>query len=209
MNLVSMPVGLLGANCYILYDKLDGDAIVIDPGGDGESILAEIEKKELTVRYILVTHGHFDHIGAVKFIKEKTGGLIAIHKLDAENLIDTHKNLSSYMGFESIQAKADLLLEHGNVIEFGGMRCKILHTPGHSEGSISILTSGAVFTGDTLFKGSIGRTDILGGDSKQILRSIAGRLLVLDDETIVYPGHGEKTTIGYEKATNPFLEGLI
>jgi len=209
MNIFSMSVGVFGANCYILYDERSMEAMVIDPGGDGEYILARIEEKGLRVRYILITHGHFDHIGAVRFLKEKTGGLIAIHKLDADNLIDGYKNLSFFTGVESTQAEADLLLEHGSVIEVGDIRCDIIHTPGHSIGSICVLVPGAVFTGDTLFQGSVGRTDLLGGDLKELLKSISERLLVLDDSTVVYPGHGPKTTIGDEKAVNPFLEGLV
>lgn len=208
MNVISMSVGLLGANCYILYDD-NKEAVVIDPGGNGEDILAKIQQKELVLRYIIITHGHFDHIDAVKLIKERTGAIIAIHKLDAENLIDANKNLSSSMGVESVQVNADMLLDRGDVIRLGNIQCKIVHTPGHSKGGVCVLVPGAVFTGDTLFQGSVGRTDFWDGDSRQLLRSIKEHLLVLDDETIVYPGHGSKTTIGTERSANPFLEGLV
>lgn len=209
MKIISMSVGMLEANCYILYDEKNKDAIVIDPGGDGEYILTKLNEEKLNVRYIVLTHGHFDHIGAVRFLKEKTGGLVAIHKLDADNLTDGYKNLSHFMGIESVQTKADVLLEHGSTIEFGNVQCKIIHTPGHSEGSICILVPGAVFTGDTLFRGSIGRTDLPGGNHRELLNSIATYLLILDSNTVVYPGHGLKTTIGAEKESNPFLEGLV
>lgn len=209
MKIISMSVGLLEANCYILYDENSKEAIIIDPGGDGEYILSKIEEEKLNVRYIVLTHGHFDHIGAVGFLKDKTGGLVAIHKLDAENLMNGYKNLSYSMGIEMKQTEADLLLEHGSVIEFGDVKCKIIHTPGHSEGSICILAPGIVFTGDTLFRGSIGRTDFPGGNYEVLLKSIAKNLLSLDDNTVVYPGHGLETTIAAEKEVNPFLEGLV
>jgi len=209
MKIISMSVGLLEANCYILYDENSKEAIIIDPGGDGEYILSKIEEEKLNVRYIVLTHGHFDHIGAVGFLKDETGGLVAIHKLDAENLMNGYKNLSYSMGIEMKQTEADLLLEHGSVIEFGDVKCKIIHTPGHSEGSICILAPGIVFTGDTLFRGSIGRTDFPGGNYEVLLKSIAKNLLSLDDNTVVYPGHGLETTIAAEKEVNPFLEGLV
>ena len=122
---------------------------------------------------------------------------------------DSYKNLSFSMGIESIQPKVDIILEHGNSIDIGDLVLRIIHTPGHSPGSISIICKDLVFTGDTLFKGSIGRTDLPGGNLRQILTSIKEKLLTLEDDTIVYPGHGPKTTIGVEKLTNQFLRGLI
>ncbi|HZJ57449.1 MAG TPA: MBL fold metallo-hydrolase [Clostridia bacterium] len=209
MKIIAMPVGILGANSYIIYHEITGDAVVIDPGGDGETILGEISSRELEVKYILLTHGHFDHIHGVGSLKERTGAKVAIHKEDAGSLGDIHKNLSSFMGVESVQPEADIMLEHGQRLEFGDIILKIIHTPGHSPGSICLRFDNIVFTGDTLFKGSIGRTDLVGGELGQILGSIKDRLLTLDDGTIVYPGHGPMTTIGDEKLTNQFLRGLI
>lgn len=209
MEIITMPVGLLSANSYIIYDQVKGQAGVIDPGGNGEDILNKIISRNLELKYILLTHGHFDHIDAVGWLKDKTGAQIAIHRDDAPCLVDGSKNLSLSLGRESVQPQADLLLNHGDNIRIGDIELKVIHTPGHSLGSISLLADNVVFTGDTLFKGSIGRTDFFGGSMDQILNSIKNRLLVLDDNTLVYPGHGPKTTIGYEKTTNPFLEGLI
>ncbi|NLN41684.1 MAG: MBL fold metallo-hydrolase [Clostridiales bacterium] len=209
MEIITMPVGLQSANSYIIYDQAKGNAAVIDPGGNGEDILNGITSRNLELKYILLTHGHFDHIDAVGWLKDKTGAKVAIHKDDASCLVDSSINLSHSLGRESVQPQADLLLNHGDTIRIGDIELIVIHTPGHSLGSISLLADNAVFTGDTLFRGSIGRTDFLGGSMGQILNSIKNKLLVLDDNTIVYPGHGPKTTIGYEKATNPFLEGLI
>lgn len=209
MQIITKPVGLLAANSYIIYDQAKRHAGVIDPGGNGEDILNEITSRNLELKYILLTHGHFDHIDAVGWLKDKTGAQIAIHKDDAPCLVDSSKNLSLSLGRESIQPQADLLLNHGDSIIIGDIELKVIHTPGHSLGSISLMAGNVIFTGDTLFKGSIGRTDFLGGSMDQLLSSIKNRLLTLDDNTLVYPGHGPKTNIGYEKATNPFLEGLI
>lgn len=204
-----MPVGLLAANSYIVYNRAKGQAGVIDPGGNGEKIFSKIKSLNLELKYILLTHGHFDHIDAVGWLKEKTDAQVAIHKDDSSCLEDSSKNLSISLGVESIQPQADLLLDHGDIIKIGNIELKVLHTPGHSLGSICFLCDNVVFTGDTLFSGSIGRTDFYGGNMNQILSSIKEQLLVLDDNTVVYPGHGPKTTIGNEKTTNPFLGGLI
>lgn len=209
MKIITMPVGLLEANSYIVYDEAKGKGAIIDPGGDGEIILNELRARDLQLEYILLTHGHFDHIDGVGWLKDKTGAQIAIHREDAPCLGDIHKNLSFSIGMESIQPQADLILDHGDTIEIGDITLKVIHTPGHSLGSISLLGEGHVFTGDTLFKDSIGRTDFFGGNMDQILASIRDRLLVLEDNTLVYPGHGPRTTIGEERLDNPFLGGLI
>lgn len=209
MKIVSLSLGLLGANSYIIYDEVKLEGAVIDPGGDAHILLDEIDSKNIDIKYIILTHGHFDHIGAVGKLKDKTGALIAIHKDDAPNLTDIFKNLSFSMKVESIQPEADLLLVDGDTLIIGENSLRIMHTPGHSPGGISILGDGIVFTGDTLFKGSIGRTDFPGGDIELLRASISNKLLTLDDSTIVYSGHGPATTIATEKTSNPFLEGLI
>jgi len=169
MKVIAMSVGLLGANSYIIYHDVTGEAVVIDPGGDGQTIFNKIRSNQLKAKYILLTHGHFDHIDAVGWLKEKIGAKVAIHRKDASFLEDSYKNLSFSMGIESIQPKVDIILEHGNSIDIGDLVLRIIHTPGHSPGSISIICKDLVFTGDTLFKGSIGRTDLPGGNLRQSL----------------------------------------
>lgn len=192
MILEIMPVGMLAANCYILGCEDTKEGVVIDPGGDALSLLSKIKKLDLNIKYIILTHGHYDHTGAINEIKEKTNAPIAIHKLDKKILEDENKS-------------ADMYLKDGDELSIGSIKLKIIHTPGHSPGGISILMDGAVFTGDTLFAGSIGRTDFYKGDMEQILFSIKNKLFSLPEETKVYPGHGPASTIASEKNTNPFF----
>lgn len=192
MILEIMPVGMLAANCYILGCEETKEAVMIDPGGDALGLLSKIKKLDLNIKYIILTHGHYDHTGAINEIKEKTNAPIAIHKLDKKILEDENKS-------------ADMYLKDGDELSIGSIKLKIIHTPGHSPGGISILMDGAIFTGDTLFAGSIGRTDFYKGDMEQILSSIKNKLFLLPEETKVYPGHGPASTIGSEKNTNPFF----
>lgn len=205
MEVIKKSVGLLGANTYIIYDGKE--AGIIDPGGDGQMLLDEIKSRGLNLRHIILTHGHFDHIDAVGILKDGTGASISIHREDAPCLGDIVKNLSFSLGIESIQPPGDLLLEDGDIIQIGSKNLEVIHTPGHSLGSICLLGDGFVFTGDTLFKGSIGRTDFFGGNSATLLESINTKLMALDDGIRVYPGHGPITTIGTERLANPFLRG--
>lgn len=209
VKIVIMPVGLLSANSYILYKEDGSQAAIIDPGGDGDTILKEVNARNLQIKYILLTHGHFDHIGALADIKKKTGAKVIIHREDASSLGDIFKNLSFSMAMESVQPEADILVEDGDIVSVHDMELEIIHTPGHSPGSISILYKDIIFTGDTLFQNSIGRTDLPGGKLNEILASIKDKILTLDDDVIVYPGHGPKTSILSEKLNNPFLRGLI
>ncbi|MFU0801146.1 MAG: MBL fold metallo-hydrolase [Xylanivirga thermophila] len=206
MKIIQMPVGIFDANCYILFCKKTLEAAVIDPGGEGESILKQILDNNLKLKYILITHGHFDHIGAVKYLKAKTRAKVLIHGDDAPNLMDVYKNLSYSMGNECIQIKPDMMLQDGDELSIGDIKAKVLYTPGHSPGGICILIPDkAIFTGDTLFAGSIGRTDFVGGDQDLLINSIEQKLMVLDDDIIVYPGHGGVTTIGKERQNNSFI----
>ena len=154
---------------------------------------------------ILLTHGHFDHIGAVKELKEQTGAQAAIHSDDAEMLVNPEKNLSYFVGKNSVQCPADIMVENGRVVKIGNMKLTAVHTPGHTRGGLSYMTDKILFTGDTLFEGSVGRTDFPGGNSKILMQSIHNRLMVLDDEMLIYPGHGRISSIGRERAFNPFL----
>lgn len=212
MRIITMPVGELAANCYIVYCKNTKKAVVIDPGAEGQSILNRIQYEGVKVEYILLTHGHFDHIGAVKFLKEQLGAFVAIHSGDAQALTDASRNLSTFMGEHSVQVPADVLLKEGDVLDVGDIKMKVLHTPGHSEGSACFMADSpikVVFTGDMLFQGSIGRSDFPGGSYDQLISSIRDKLLVLDDDYTVYPGHGLKSTIGAERIANPFIRYYV
>ncbi len=207
MKLLSLMVGEMGVNCYIPYCEETGQALVIDPGDNGDKILRLTEKNKVQITMILLTHGHFDHIGSVKEIKEQTGALVAIHSEDAEMLTDPEKNLSRFVGQESVQSPADILLKDGKELQIGTMKLTAIHTPGHTPGGLCYLSNEILFTGDTLFEGSVGRTDFPGGSQTILMQSINNKLMVLDDDLNVYPGHGRVSTLGRERNTNPFLQG--
>jgi glyoxylase-like metal-dependent hydrolase (beta-lactamase superfamily II) len=200
-------VSEFGTNCYLVAAAEGEEAVVIDPGANAREILQVIEQKKLKVNKIINTHGHCDHIGANREIKGQTGAQILIHRLGAPLLTDPVANLSRFFSSPVASPPADILLEEGNVVKVGGLSLKVLFTPGHSPGGISLLVPGkAVFAGDTLFQGSIGRTDFPGASLELLLESIRQKLLILGEETVVYPGHGEITTVGQERRENPFLK---
>ncbi|WHH59067.1 MBL fold metallo-hydrolase [Petroclostridium sp. X23] len=205
MILEVIPVGPIQANCYIVGDKDTNEVAVIDPGEEGNRIVDGLQKKGYKAKYIIATHGHADHIGAVKYLKQHTLAPVMIHGNDSECLIDSKKNLSIYMGVESVQVAADIILEDSMTFTVGRYDFKVLYTPGHSPGGVCVLTNSILFSGDTLFNGSVGRTDLPGGNHQQLIGSIRQKLLALPDDTIVYPGHGAKTTIKKEKESNPFI----
>jgi len=202
-------VGPVEANCYIISCGAGGKAVVIDPGGDGERILAELDRLNLTAAAVVNTHGHFDHVGANGLLVERTGAPLMIHEAGLPFLVSTAENAGFYGLKMDPSPEPDRLLSDGDRICTGEIEFEILHTPGHSPGGICFLTEKIIFTGDTLFAGSIGRTDLHGGDMDTLMESIRKKILVLDEETIVYPGHGPSTTIGREKRNNPFLQWSI
>ena len=210
MKIQKAPVAPIGANCYIVSEA--DEAFIIDPGGDAGKIIRAA--KNFDVRYILLTHAHFDHIGGLNEIKEAfPEAETAVHKLEKEWLYSAELNLSENFGFDSVYEKnVDIELEDGMTLDFAGTKIKILHTPGHTPGSTCfyIENSGksVLFSGDTLFRSSIGRTDFPGGSGRKIIESIKTKLLVLPDETVVYPGHDENTSIALEKKLNPFLNRI-
>ncbi|MCX7780574.1 MAG: MBL fold metallo-hydrolase [Negativicutes bacterium] len=206
MKIIALQVGNLGTNCYIAYDERAREAIVVDPGGNAQEIMAEIRRAGLAVKYIVNTHGHADHVLANLKIKEATGALLLIHQDDAGMLTSPHRNLSTFIGGGAVCGPADQMLNDGDVIEAGSMKFTVLHTPGHTPGGICLYCDNVLFSGDTLFAESIGRTDFPGGSYRQLLDSIREKLLVLADEVKVYPGHGPETTIGWERRMNPFIQ---
>ncbi len=199
-----LDTGLFDSNCYILGDS--GEGVIIDPGSSEDKIMNAVNESGLSIKYIILTHGHLDHILSVDRIREITGAKVLIHKDEAEILSDPMLNCSGVVGMNMDFKEADRLLEDGDIIEFGNCRIEIIHTPGHTPGGISLKTGEGVFTGDTLFYMSVGRTDLGKGNFNDLVRSIKKRLMVLDDNTVIFPGHGQKTTVGFEKRNNPFIK---
>lgn len=205
MYLDRIPAGVYAVNCYLIACKKTKKAAVIDPGGDAEEIVEKIKKKGFELEYIILTHGHGDHIGGVPKIKELTGAKILIHKEDEYLVKSAAKNLSSLMSGPDIAFEVDELLEDGHTISVGENELTVIHTPGHTPGGICIKTGDMIFTGDTLFAGSIGRTDLEGGSYEEIISSIKNKLIIYNDKTKVFPGHGPESTVGIEKKRNPFI----
>ncbi|RJO61229.1 MAG: MBL fold metallo-hydrolase [Dehalococcoidia bacterium] len=203
MILETLALGEYQANCYIYASETSKKGFIIDPGDEADAILKRVKEFGLNIPYIILTHGHPDHTGALKQVREATGAPIAIHSADAAMLKD--KWLHSLLGFRHLDITPDRLLADGEMISTEELGLKVIHTPGHTPGCICLLGDGLVFTGDTLFSMGIGRTDLLGGDTRLIMASIHDRLLTLPDETIVYPGHGPSSTIGEERRENLFL----
>lgn len=205
MILRAMPVGPLQANCFIIGCEQTHHAAVIDPGGDADRILLALAKDKLTLKTIINTHGHFDHVSANKQLKTSTGAELMIHAKDAPMLSQLSSGAAAW-GLNSEDSPApDRLLDEGDTVSVGDtIELKVFHTPGHTPGGISLYADGVVFVGDTLFAGSIGRTDFPGGDFNTLINSIQTKLFTLPDNVAVYTGHMEPTTIGREKKFNPF-----
>ncbi|AIS52320.1 beta-lactamase domain-containing protein [Thermoanaerobacter kivui] len=209
MKIQKYVVGLYGVNCYIVFDEESGEAIVIDPGENASEIYKYIESNNLKVKYILLTHGHFDHIGGVEELRKLTQAKIAISKEDSPMLLNENLNLSEMVYKKILCSPADILLNDGDTLSFGKYRVEVIHTPGHTKGGVCFKIGNVCFTGDTLFKGSIGRYDFPGGDFATLMDSIKNKLLVLGDDVLIYPGHGDSSTIGNEKRLNMFLRDLM
>ncbi len=204
MILKLLVVGPLASNCYIVGDESTKEGAIIDPADEAENILRSVEELGLTIRSIILTHGHPDHFAALKEVKEATGAEIMVHTDDAEY----HRQSTLALAFGlycPTPPPPDKLLNDGDSIDIDDLHFKVIHTPGHSPGGICLLGHGVLFSGDTLFNYGIGRFDLPGGDYAQLLNSLQSRLMALLDETIVYPGHGPQTTIGTERQKNPFL----
>ena len=201
MEIKTFEVGPLSANNYLLTDG--DEAVLIDCSGVIPEILEELKGK--TLKYILLTHGHFDHVLGINDMKEKTGTEALVHKNDIERIEESAKIMRAY-GLDCVLIpRIDDFLEDGQIIKFGNSELKVILTPGHTQGCVCYSIDDKLFSGDTLFKGSCGRCDLPGGDFKQIEKSIKNILFKMDDNVTVYPGHGEATTIGYEKQFNEIL----
>jgi len=222
-----LPVGMLQCNCHIIGDPKTREALVIDPGDDAERILEIIHRHKLRVTAIVITHTHIDHVGGLRRLQEATGAPTRMHADDLElyRMLDVQAAWIGWKPPEKVEVGE--LLREGDAVRWGRYEAQVLHTPGHTQGSVCLYMPseipgpqaaavvpnsserepGRLFAGDTLFAGSIGRTDLWGGSFETIIRSLKGTVLELPDETIVYPGHGPSTTIGEERESNPFLVG--
>ncbi|SHG95253.1 Glyoxylase, beta-lactamase superfamily II [Thermosyntropha lipolytica DSM 11003] len=206
MILKCLEINTVGVNCYIVGCEETREVAVIDPGGNPRAIVNLLEQEGLKAVYIINTHGHVDHIGGNRGVKEATGAAILIHEGDAKMLTNAVANFSFLFGGKVISPPADRLLKEGDIIKIGNtVELEVIHTPGHSPGSICLKTGDVIFVGDTLFQGSVGRTDFPGGSHKQLITNIKEKLLCYDDHVVCYPGHGPATTIGFERQYNPFL----
>jgi glyoxylase-like metal-dependent hydrolase (beta-lactamase superfamily II) len=205
MIIKTLPVGPIMANCFIVGCKETLEAAVIDPGDEADKILQSLAESDLKVNFIINTHGHFDHVSANKGVHVATQAPILIHALDAPMLQQISASASNWGLSAENSPSPDRTIDEGDTISFGKITLKVIHTPGHTPGGISLFTDGHVFVGDTLFAGSIGRTDFPGGDFGTLKSSIQDKLFLLEDDVRVYTGHGPDTTIGREKQTNPFV----
>lgn len=205
MEIKTVAVGRVETNCYIVFKRETGEASVIDPGGEADKILSFVRENNLHVKNIFLTHGHFDHILAVQQVKEATGARVVIHRDDAACLEDSHTALySSIMNEPFRTVSADIQLRGGEKTVVGDVEAEFLHTPGHTPGSMCILMDNVMFSGDTLFSGDVGRTDLPGGDERALDDSLR-KLWFLPGDYIVYPGHGDPTTLGMEKENNEYM----
>ena len=205
-----LPVGMLGCNCSVLGDEVSREAIVVDPGDDISKIVEILTRHGLTAKMIVITHAHIDHIGGAAKLRALTGAPVYMHQADTM-LSERLDMQAGWLGIETPEDPGiDTPAHEGDILKAGAIEAHVLHTPGHTPGSISLYLplESKLIAGDTLFKGSVGRTDLPGGDAAQIKRSIREKLYVLPDATIVVPGHGGNTSIGQEKRSNPFIQGV-
>ncbi|HEX2953989.1 MAG TPA: MBL fold metallo-hydrolase [Bacillota bacterium] len=206
MNIHHLVTGPLATNTYIVFCQKGGEAVIIDPAGSDQEIIDFIKENNLSVKIILLTHGHADHLGAVKILRQEYSAPVWIHAGDAAMLGNPELNLSAFLGQPLELRPADRLLSNGDVITIDGLILNVSHTPGHTPGGICLIGPGCVFSGDTLFAGSVGRTDFPGGNMDDLIAGIHKHLMILADHIKVFPGHGPQTTIGKERYQNPYLQ---
>jgi glyoxylase-like metal-dependent hydrolase (beta-lactamase superfamily II) len=199
-------VGVFAENCWIIGSRRSGEAIAIDPGDQPDQILALARDMGVTIKTIANSHAHIDHILGARGIKEATGSQFLLHQGDLELARNAGQHATMMLGrAEEPPPEPDAFLAEGDAVEVDGVKLRVIHTPGHTQGSVSFYTEGLLFSGDTLFRGSIGRTDLPGGNYEQEMDSILDKLLVLPDDTIVLPGHMQETRIDHERQANPFV----
>lgn len=207
MIIKRLAVGPLETNAYIIGDESSRQAIIVDPGDEPDRILDEVNKDGLKVDSIICTHAHFDHIGAAGDIKKETGAGIFLHKSDLESY-DLAKDQAAFWGYSVDDLpRPDDFLDEGDEVKVGNLRFKVMHTPGHSQGGVCLYGEGVVITGDTIFAGSVGRTDFAGGSIEELRKSFR-RIIELPEDTKVYSGHGPETSIGREKVENFFMNEI-
>lgn len=204
MKIEKMVEPYFGENMYILVDEKTKKCAVVDPGGVKDKILNYIKSNSLQLEYILLTHAHGDHIGAVNYIKSQTGAKVVAHSEEKELLLDNRKNLSYSMHCGPQEVDADIYVNDKDRLDLGELRLSFIHTPGHTKGCMCIRVNNEMFTGDTLFAGSIGRTDLYSGNYKQIEKSLK-KLSKYEDNINIHPGHGPSSTLGIEKVSNPYM----
>ena len=206
MKIVNIPTGMLQANTYLVCDETSRLGFIVDLGGYSKELKDIIEKNDIQIQYIVLTHGHGDHIGGVQeHLKDFPDAKVVCSRAEEKMLLDPELNEAHHFGPEKVSFKPDILVDDGDTLTVGNMTMKFIMTPGHTEGGMCILIDDVLFSGDTLFCRSIGRTDLAGGDFRTIMESIKKKLFLLPDETQVLPGHMGPTTIGFEKEHNPFV----
>ena len=206
MKIVNIPTGMLQANTYLVCDETSRLGFIVDLGGYSKELKNIIEKNDIQIQYIVLTHGHGDHIGGVQeHLKYFPDAKVVCSRAEEKMLLDPELNEAHHFGPEKVSFKPDILVDDGDTLTVGNMTMKFIMTPGHTEGGMCILIDDVLFSGDTLFCRSIGRTDLAGGDFRTIMESIKKKLFLLPDETQVLPGHMGPTTIGFEKENNPFV----
>ena len=209
LEVVALPNGQLAENCYLIADRSTGEAVIIDPGEESAMFLAELDTRRWSLKGIWLTHAHVDHIMGVGAVRRATGAPIHLHPLD-RSLYDALPQYGAWLGMRLDPAPPpDVELRPGSQVRVGRQSFDVRFTPGHSPGSVSFVGHGMVFGGDVLFNGSVGRTDLPGGDFPTLMNTLQSQFLSLPDSTVVHSGHGPDTTIGVERLTNPFLTGSV
>ena len=207
LRVLAMEVGPLAENTYIVGHVASGTAVVIDPGDEADEILGQLAGRGWVLDKILLTHGHFDHVGAVAALKERTGASVHIHPDDVEQMRTAGRQGAMFGLHVPAPPPPDVLVREGDTVSLGDVAFRVLHTPGHTPGHVTYLCGDLAFVGDLIFEGSIGRTDLPGGSLDELLRAVREKIFTLPGETILFPGHGPATTVGDEMRGNPFFTG--